>query len=310
MLKRFNIENGMMVERADEASPVLVYVSPSEEERRRLIDQDFLDEHTLMSALDPDELSRLEFEPAHVAMIFKRPRNQTIALDREAHPEFTVTSVGVFLFHDKLILVQPQDMPVSTGIKAINRRPSLRETVLRMLYRTIIHFLEHLKAINMMVDAIEKETNQSSENRYLISLFALEKSLVYYLNAINSNEALLQKMRNNAGKMGFSPEECELLDDIIIENSQCGRQAQIYSNVLAGMMDARVSIVSNNLNVLVKNLTMITICLQVPTMVVSIFSMNVRLPIAAESGLAFWQVMSTAALALLGFMCIWRWRRW
>ena len=75
--------------------------------------------------------------------------------------------------------------------------------------------------------------------------------------------------------MGFTPEEAELLDDIIIENGQCGRQAQIYLNILAGMMDARVSIVSNNLNVLMKNLTMITICLQVPTMVVSIFSMNV-----------------------------------
>ncbi|MDR1534104.1 MAG: magnesium transporter CorA family protein [Planctomycetota bacterium] len=308
MLGLYDIENGLLVEKAGEPALLRVYVAPSEAERRRLLEEDFLDEHTLASSLDPDELSRLEFEPAHVAMIFKRPRNQT--LGGEARLEFTVTSVGVFIFQDKLILVQPQELPVSIGIKPINRPMSLREAVLRMLYRTIIHFLDHLKAINMMVDAIEKEINRSSENRHLLSLFTLEKSLVFYVNAINSNGALLQKMRNNAGKMGFSPEEIELLDDIGIENEQCARQAQIYSNILAGMMDARVSIVSNNLNVLMKNLTMITICLQVPTMVVSIFSMNVRLPVPNDNGWAFWLVMTLSALSVAGFMCLWRWRKW
>ncbi|MDR2392525.1 MAG: magnesium transporter CorA family protein [Planctomycetota bacterium] len=310
MRKLFAIESGLLGEKEAEDAPVRVYTNPTDEERRSLIDGEFLDEHTLISSLDPDELSRLEFEPAHVAMIFKRPCNQTITLDREARLEFTVTSVGVFLFQDKLILVQSQDMPVSTGIKPLNRPMSLREAVLRILYRTIVHFLEHLRAINMMVDAIEKDINQSSENRHLISLFALEKSLVFYVNAINSNEALLQKMRNNTSKMGFTPEETELLDDIIIENGQCGRQAQIYSNILAGMMDARVSIVSNNLNVLMKNLTMITICLQVPTMVVSIFSMNVRLPLSASNDWAFWTVMAMSAASLFCFISIWRWRKW
>ncbi|MCC8166758.1 MAG: magnesium transporter CorA family protein, partial [Planctomycetes bacterium] len=93
-------------------------------------------------------------------------------------------------------------------------------------------------------------------------------------------------------------------------NNQCGKQAEIYTNILAGMMDAHASIVSNNLNVLMKTLTMITICLQVPTMVVSIFSMNVNLPISANNNWAFWFVMSLSVLALLGFMALWRWRKW
>ncbi len=310
MRRQYAIENGLLFESAAADAPVSVYVAPDEQERRRLIDGESLDEHTLLSSLDPDELSRLEFEPAHTAMIFKRPCNQTITGGEDAHLEFKVASVGVFLFEDRLLVVQSQDMPIYPGGRPLNRGVSLREVLLRMLYRTITHFLEHLKAINMMVDAIEKEINRSSENRHLISLFALEKSLVYYVNAIHSNDALLHKMRNNAAKIGFSPEELEVLDDIIIENTQCARQARIYTDILAGMMDARASIVSNNMNVLMKTLTMITICIQVPTLVVSIFSMNVKLPLSASENWPFWFVMALSALALLGFMSVWRWRKW
>ncbi len=310
MVRKFLVEHGLLVEEKTGEAPVNVYVSPDEAERRYLIDVEKLDEHTLLSSLDPDELSRLEFEPEHVAMILKRPCNQTITGGANAHLEFKVASVGLFLFNERLIVVQSQDMPIYPGSRPVNRDFSLREVLLRILYRTISHFLEHLRAINMMVDAIEMEINQSSENRHLISLFALEKSLVYYVNAINSNDALLQKMRNNGAKVGFSQDELDVLDDIIIENNQCGKQAEIYTNILAGMMDARASIVSNNLNVLMKTLTMITICLQVPTMVVSIFSMNVNLPISANNNWAFWFVMSLSVLALLGFMALWRWRKW
>ena len=310
MQRLYGIENGQLVQREHDPAPVHVFISPEEPERRTLIDVDQLDEHTLLSSLDPDELSRLEFEPEHVAMIFKRPCNHTITGGEDAHLEFKVASVGAFLFRDKLVVVQSQDMPIYPGAKPINRDLSIREVLLRMLYRTITHFLEHLKAINMMVDAIEREINRSSENRHLISLFALEKSLVYYINAINSNDALLQKMRNNIGKMGFTPEEVEVLDDIIIENTQCARQAEIYTNILASMMDARASIVSNNLNVLMKTLTMITICLQVPTLVVSIFSMNVDLPIASGNYWSFWFVLALSAALLLCFMGFWRWRKW
>ncbi|MDR3210672.1 MAG: magnesium transporter CorA family protein [Planctomycetota bacterium] len=310
MHRSYQVERGVLTETMGEDYTVQVYVSPNEDERHFLISEMDIDEHTLHSALDPDELSRLEFEPEHMAVIFKRPCNQTLVEGSDAHLEFKVASVGVFVYQDRLLAIQSEDMPVYPGQKPVNRELSLREVLLRMLYRTISHFVEHLRAINMMVDAIEKEINRSFENRHLISLFALEKSLVYYLNAINANESLLMKMRNNASKIGFTPDELEMLDDITIENNQCARQAQIYTNILAGMMDARVSIVSNNLNVLMKTLTMITICLQVPTMVVSIFSMNVRLPISYENPLSFWFVMSLAVLALASFTLLWRWRRW
>jgi magnesium transporter len=114
----------------------------------------------------------------------------------------------------------------------------------------------------------------------------------------------------NAGKIGFTAEEGEFLDDIIIENSQCNKQAEIYANILAGLMDARVSIVSNNLNVLIKTLNIITIGIMVPTLVVSIFSMNVKLPISEDHPMAFWVIMGMAGVALAIFMYFWWRKKW
>jgi magnesium transporter len=171
--------------------------------------------------------------------------------------------------------------------------------------RSVLHFLEHLKVINSISEELEQKINTSMENRFLISLFALEKSLVYYLNAINTNGVLLEKLRNNAIKIGFNQDDLEYLDDLIVENSQCYRQAEIYSNILASLMDARVSIVSNNLNVLMKRLNIITIGIMVPTFVVSAFSMNVGIPLSRHP-FAFWIIMGLAAVSVGGFMAFWR----
>jgi magnesium transporter len=179
-----------------------------------------------------------------------------------------------------------------------------------MINRSIFHFLEHLKIINTISTELEQKINQAMENRQLINLFGLEKSLVYYVASINSNGTVIDKLKLNSGKIGFSPEEGEFLDDIIIENSQCNKQAEIYSNILAGLMDARVSIVSNNLNVLIKTLNIITLAIMVPTLVVSIFSMNVKLPISETHPMAFWAIMGIAVAALAFFMYFWWRKKW
>ena len=147
------------------------------------------------------------------------------------------------------------------------------------------------------------------ENRFLINLFTLQKSLVYYQNAINSNGVLIEKLRHNAARIGFTQDEAELLEDIVIENNQCFRQAEIYSNILASLMDARASIVSNNLNVLMKTLNIITISIMVPTLVVSVFSMNVKIPFA-QLPWAFWIIMGLAGVAMSAFLAFWKLRKW
>jgi magnesium transporter len=287
-----------------EQGPIWVYTNPSEQEKKHLVNELKIDEHTLASALDPDELSRLEFEPDHAALIFKRPKNYS----SQDELLFKVSSVGLFLFKDRLIVVMPEEAPLFEG-KQFQRVASLNDLLLKLIYRSIFHYLEHLKIINMITDSLEDKISSSMENKYLLNLFTLEKSLVYYLNAINSNSMLIEKLKTNAAKIGFSPEGLEFLDDIIIENNQCYRQAEIYSNILASMMDARASIVSNNLNVLMKTLNIITIGIMVPTFVVSAFSMNVGIPLSWHPA-AFWMVMGLALVSVVAFMLFWRFKKW
>ena len=222
---------------------------------------------------------------------------------------FKVISGGIFLFKDRIVIVQAEDIALFEG-KQFNKVSTLSEVMLKLIYRSIFHFLEHLKIIKSITAELEHKINEAMENRYLINLFGLEKSLVYYVSFINSNDLLVEKIKYNAVKFGFTPEETEYLDDTIIENKQCGRQAEIYSNILASMMDARASIVSNNISVLVKTLNIITIGIMVPTLVVSIFSMNVKLPISEAHPLAFWAVMGMAVVALAIFMYFWWRKKW
>jgi magnesium transporter len=305
MLRRYQIENAKIVETDDEKAPVLLFVNPDEAERRRLVETYQVDEHTLISALDPDEQARLECEPNHIAFIYKRPKNYS----GDDQLLFKASTMGVFYFGDLLILVLAEDTSLFEG-KQLARVGSLRELLIRLIYRAIYHFMEHLRIINTIADDVEQKINKAMENKYLINLFALQKSLVYYQNAVNSNGALIEKIRHNAARFGFTQEEMELLDDIVIENSQCYRQAEVYSNILASLMDARASIVSNNLNVLMKTLNIITISIMVPTLVVSIFSMNVTLPFGLRELPAFWIIMGLAGISMVGFLVFWKTKKW
>ncbi|MDD4888960.1 MAG: magnesium transporter CorA family protein [Phycisphaerae bacterium] len=298
MLKHYKIADGKLLECGPDNGQVLYYISPDEAERRHLVDDRKLDEHTLNSALDPDEVSRLEFEPEHVAVIFKRPKNYS----SEDNFQFKVCSTGLFIFKDQIILVTAEEAPLFEG-RQFQRITGLRDLILRLIYRSVFHFIEHLRVINMISASLEQQINTSMENKHLLNMFTLEKSLVYYLNAINSNGSVIDRLKTSAVKLGFLPENIEFLDDLIIENTQCARQAEIYSSVLAGLMDARASVVANNLNLLIKTLTIITIAIMLPTLVVSIFSMNLNLPLPrpeVETHWPFWTVLALAIGSSIG----------
>jgi len=303
MLRGYQVCESKIIGAEEYPCPIEVFVNPDADEKRYLIEELKVDEHTLNSALDPDEISRLEFEPDHIALIFKMPKSYS----GQDQLLFRVVSTGAFLFKDKMVLVVSEDVPLFEG-KQFTRVQSLRSLFLRVLNRSAYHFMEHLKIINLLTDELEGKINESMENRYLINLFTLEKSLVYYLNAIHSNTVVIEKLKNYVSRMGFTTEETEFLDDILVENNQCFRQAEIYSNILASLMDARVSIVSNNLNILMKTLNIITICIMVPTLVVSAFSMNVGIPMQ-HSPYAFWIIMGMALLGALTVMLFWRYKR-
>ncbi len=300
MLRSYHLRDGRVVPGEGVECPIQHYIKPDETETRHLIDDLQIDEHTLSSAQDPDELPRLEFEPGHTAIILKRPRNYS---DDEEFP-LKVSSLGIFLFRDSVVLVTAESDDLFDG-RPFTRIRSVTHFALRVIYQSIAHFLGHLRAINMISDDLEDKVKGAMENRYLLNLFALSKSLVYYLNAIYANGTLIEKVKNNAGKIGFSSEELEILDDILIDNNQCYKQAEIYSNVLSGLMDARASIVNNNLNVLMKTLNIITIGIMMPNLVFGIFSMNVRFPLQSNP-LAFWIILAMAVASCVALLLVWR----
>lgn len=304
MFHAYKIENGAVVPTNEESAPILVYINPSIEEKDLLVGSYNIDSHTLQSALDPDELSRLEFEPDHAAVILKRPQNYSAADEFL----FKVSSIGIFWYRERVIILLMEDIQLFDG-KIFSKVNSLGDLVLKIILRIIYHYIDHLKVINMISDSLEQKINTSMRNKYLINLFTLEKSLVYYLNAINSNATVIERIKNNRARLGLENEQIEMLDDIIIENTQCQKQAEIYSNILAGLMDARVSIVSNNLNILMKTLNLITIGIMVPTLVVSAFSMNVAIPIQHHP-FAFWIIMGLALVSVIVFMFFWRLKKW
>jgi magnesium transporter len=304
MLRQLCIADGRLVEAPKGQGNISIYILPDDSEKKYLIDELKIDEHTLHSSLDPDEISRLEFEPEHIAMIFKRPKRYQAA----DNFLFKVSSIGVFIFKDKLIIVMAEDAPILEG-KLFTKIHSIQDISLKLIQRSILHFVEHLRGIDTISGELEQHIYTSMENKPLANLLTLEKSLVYYLSAINSNGILIEKLKNNAQKIGLSQENIELLDDIMIENTQCRGQAEIYSQVLSSLMDARVSIVSNNLNIRIKALTLITIAIMLPTLIVSIFSMNVGIPLAGHP-YAFVMITALAATSSLTVGILWWNRKW
>jgi magnesium transporter len=306
MLRRLKIHEGKLVETDDKGASILVFIDPDDEEQRCLIEEFQIDRHTLTSALDPQELGRVEFEPNHAAVIIKRPKQYCYA----DNFLFKISSVGMFLFSDKLVIVVAENTLHFEG-KHFSHIRSLSDVILKVVHRSIVHFEEHLGVFNMIADQLEEKINTAMENRHLLNLFTLEKSLVYYLNAISSNRRVIDKLKAHAQRLGLTAENVEFLDDLLIENDQCHEMAQTYSQVLASLVGARASLVSNNLNVLMKTLTLVMIALMLPTLVVSIFSMNVKLPIEQEEGLlSFGIVMALASASGVAVIWLWRCKKW
>lgn len=289
-----------MQETDEQNAQVLVYIDPDLHERSRLITQLAIDEHTLGSSLDPEELGRIEFETSHLAAIIKRPRRYS----SEDNFLFKVHSVGLFLFAERLVIVCAEDVFSWEG-RTFSKIYTVRDLFLRIILSSVLHFEGHLRVIRKISDELEMEINQALTNKDLLNMFKLEKSLVYYLDGINSNNKVIDRLKANSAKLGFSPEVNEFLDDMIIEGVQCYQQADSYSEVLSSMMDAWASIINNNLNVRLKRLTVVSICVMTPTLVVSFFSMNVPLPLPQSGTLvSFWVVTAMAAFSVIILLLI------
>lgn len=296
MREQYTIQFGKLTPTTNDPQVELI-TNPTEEDKKYLLSLGDMDDGTLHSFLDPDEPTWIDIGN-NILMILKRPLSKG-----HDDPFFLkISTIGIHLSPTHLVIVSIEDFSLSG--KIFNKVYTIRDVLLRLISKTINHFSEHLKGINIITDDLQEHINQSMANTYLINMFSLQKSLIYYVSSISANTTLLEKVRHNTTKFRFSPEDVDLLDDIMIDNQQSYRQAEIHSNILADLMDARASIINNNINRLMNTLNIITIAIMVPTFVVSAFSMNVDIPFQHHP-FSFWIVMGCAAVAACGFMVFW-----
>ncbi|MPN27217.1 hypothetical protein SDC9_174645 [bioreactor metagenome] len=179
---------------------------------------------------------------------------------------------------------------------------------LQFLYRNATLFLFYLRQVDKSSTRVENELHISMKNKELIQMLGLEKSLVYFSTALKSNEIVLEKMLRLEFVRDY-PEDTELLEDVIIENKQAIEMSNIYRDILSGTMDAFASVISNNLNIVMKLLAVITIALTIPTIVFGLWGMNVPVPFA-QNPLGFLYIMAIALALTLGAIWVMMRKKW
>jgi magnesium transporter len=269
MIKYLSIEEAGIAETREETGRIVVSVAPDNGESVFIRDQFRLDEYDLSSTLDPDEIPRLEASGGRTLLIWKIPKSVKVT---EAM-ELGVLAMGLALIQDRLAFVMSEGQIFFTA-REFRRINDIKDVLLGFLLHTIRHYVGHLKVIKQLSSELEKKITVSMENRHLLQMFALSESLVYYIDAIEGNGAVLTKLRGLGAEIGFNTRQLQFLDDIILENAQAARQANIYSSVISGLMDARGTIVNNNMNVLLKNLTLINIVFLPLNLIAGIFGMS------------------------------------
>ena len=256
-------------------------IKPNDEEIQSVSSRFSVDADDLRSALDTDERSRIAVEDNYVMILVNIP---TVEDDTERELYDTIP-LSIFVAGKSVITVCSEETPVlqpfSLGrIKDFNTTMRSR-FVMQILYRNASLYLQYLRNIERQSDMVENKMYKSTQNSELFELLKLEKSLVYFTTALRSNEVVMEKLFKS-DRFKKYPEDAELLEDVIIENKQAIEMAGIYNGILTSMTDAFASVISNNLNNVMKTLAIITIVLSIPTMIFSAYGMNV-----ASAGMPF-----------------------
>ena len=255
-------------------------IAPSDEEIQTVCENLKIQEDFIRYALDPEERARIDYEEDDGTTLILA--DVPIIESDEDQKEYSTIPVGFIIVRDEyFITVSLMENEVIRRMNPmINRSVATYKKsrlVLQCLYVNSEIYLNLLKTINRETEIAEKELRQTRKNKSLLRLLSLEKSLVYFTTSLKANEVVMERM--NRGKVIKLYEEDEdLLEDVLIENKQAMEMSKIYSDILSGVMDAYSSIISNNLNGVMKVLTAITIIISVPTMISSFWGMNVRVP--------------------------------
>jgi len=235
----------------------------------------------LTDTLDIEERARYEMDDNAKLIILKTPVENKSLNDSDA--DYVTIPISIIITdHHQIITVNSFDNVaihrfLDTFPKRHPERPNMM--VLKIFEKVIMDFIDVLKKINHRRNMLEQKLYDSNRNEELLYLMRVQKSLVYFGTALRSNELLLMKMERT-NFLNCDEDEREFLSDLIVEFSQALEMANNYTNILVSTMDAFASIINNNMNIVVKRLTAITIILSVPALVTSFFVMNVVFPTA------------------------------
>lgn len=256
-------------------------VAPTEEEIKLVCKKLKIEEHFIRDSLDYEEKARIDYEEDDETTLFIV---DVPIMEKENNEEIHSTMpLGMIVIRDDyFITVSLKQNKIISELEK-NKTKNMIITykksriLLQIFYKNAQIYLSELKKINREKEKTEKELNNSMKNKELLKMLALEKSLVYFTTSLKSNEVVMEKTLK--GKVIKLYEEDEdILEDAIIENKQAMEMAKIYSDILSGTMDTYASIISNNLNIVMKVLTTITIILSIPTIIGSYWGMNVPVP--------------------------------
>jgi len=250
-------------------------VDPTPEEIQQLITWG-IDADYINYSLDLDEMPRMERDEDYTFILVRIPHRQP-----ESDIPYITIPLGIMIRGNTIVTICRYDKEMfkvlANGKYRLLKTGKRYRFALYIFLETATRYLTHLREINRMTEAIEDQLQKSTRNREVLELLKYQKSLTYFATALRSNEVMMERVQRTQ-IFNYYEEDQDLLEDVLTENQQAIQMTSIATEILSGMMDAFASIISNNLNSVMKALAAITIIINVPAVVAAFYGMNVTLP--------------------------------
>ncbi len=299
MMTIYRWENGGLREATEFASSCWInLVDPSTTELEAVLTYCQIPRDFLTDPLDAGERPRFDYEDDATLLIIHVPRPVPPEDEEEAVSPYLTVPLGIILSGFSVITVCSAQTPVTTAFLDQIRRvcpPSDKyRFAFRLLWHAAVLFLRYINDIHVRTSALEDELHESISNEVILKLFQIEKTLVYFTTSLKADTIALARA-NTARQLTLSEDDRDYLEDAMVEYQQALETATIHASVLNGTLDTFASLINNNLNNVMKYLTTATIFLAVPTLVASIYGMNIGLPL---------QGYAHAFAVLMGLSCL------
>ncbi|MFV8368077.1 magnesium transporter CorA family protein [Flavobacterium sp. LB2R40] len=280
---------------------------PTEAEKKYLLEDLQIPEAFYNDIEDIDERPRIEIENGWTLIIMRIPVKST-----DVKLPFHTIPVGVVFKGEVCITISFHKTEMLTDFVTYTRRKNINikdnfDLVLKLLLSSSVWYLKYLKQVNQKIKLAEDNLEKSIKNEELQALFQIEKCLVFFMTSLKGNDILLHRIKNIKAQREFF--DTELVEDVEIELRQAQETTSIYSDILTGMMDAYASVISNNMNTIMKQMTSISIILMIPTLIASLYGMNVPNDLQ-DNRYGIWIVISVSVLLSAFGVFLFKRKRW